>query len=191
MNIKYFAFILGVLAIIVAGVWFSFPKTVTSPIIEPPVIPTISSFEECEKAGHPIVNGVRRQCTTPDGRTFAEETEEQITYTNATSDQIKIDTPFPGAVTGKSFSVRGSARGMWFFEASFPIEVIDAQGVRIAISIAQAQGEWMTENFVPYIAEITVPASFIGDATLVLHKDNPSGLAEHDASISFPITIEY
>lgn len=114
-----------------------------------------------------------------------------IHYTNASSDLIVVELPFPGAVTGKEFSVIGKARGTWFFEASFPIELVDAAGKQIAQGIAQAQGEWMTEDFVPFRADIKVPESFIGPATLILRKDNPSGLSEHDASLSFSIVVEY
>jgi hypothetical protein len=123
---------------------------------------------------------------------------QAITYKNATVDLIKVELPFPGAVTGKEFSVIGQARGFWFFEASFPIEVLDEKGQVLAKGIAQAEpdpqtGEinWMTENFVPFKALIKIPQTYIGPATLVLHKDNPSGLPENDASISFSFTIEY
>jgi hypothetical protein len=118
---------------------------------------------------------------------------EKITYTNTTTDLIQVELPFPGAVVGKDFSVIGRARGNWFFEASFPIEVLDKDGKSLAISIAQPQNgeEWMTTNFVNFKSDIKIPQTYIGPATLVLRKDNPSGLAEHDASISFPITIEY
>jgi hypothetical protein len=115
----------------------------------------------------------------------------QITYINSTSDLIQVELPFPGAVTGKEFSVIGKARGVWFFEASFPVEVLDKDGKTLFIGPAQAQGEWMTENFVPFKIDIKIPQSYIGPATLVLRKDNPSGMAEHDASISFKFTIEY
>lgn len=114
-----------------------------------------------------------------------------ISYTNASADLITIELPFPGAVTGKSFSVIGKARGPWFFEASFPVEVLDKNGTRLASGIAQAQGDWMTPDFVGFKADIVVPDSYIGPATLLLRKDNASGLPEHDASVSFPITIEY
>ena len=123
---------------------------------------------------------------------------EKITYINASADNIVVELPFPGAVTGKEFSVIGKARGPWFFEASFPVEVLDENGNRLAIAVAQAQpdpitGEinWMTTEFVPFKAEVKVPESYIGPATLTLHRDNASGLPEHDASISFPIIIEY
>ena len=140
-------------------------------------------------------------------KNLAETTQDvlppQITYINATSDLIEVELPFPGAVTGKEFGVIGQARGYWFFEASFPIELLDKDGKTIAVGIAQAEGEWMTENFVPFRADLKVGFDFqgepiagvspdyIGPATLVLHKDNPSGLPENDASISFPITVEY
>ncbi len=119
------------------------------------------------------------------------QTLNTITYTKSSSDLITVELPFPGAVTGKDFSVIGKARGVWFFEASFPIELRDANNKLLYTAIATAEGDWMTENFVPFKAEINAPASYIGKATLVLRKENASGLSEHDASISFPVTVEY
>lgn len=114
-----------------------------------------------------------------------------ISYANASADMIRVSTPPPGAVVGKEFKVMGEARGNWFFEASFPIEVYGKNGEKLATGIAQAQGEWMTTDFVPYVADIKVPDSYIGPATVVLRKDNPSGEARFDASASYQITIEY
>ncbi len=115
----------------------------------------------------------------------------EITYVNASSDMIVPELPFPGAVTGKEFSVIGTARGNWYFEASFPIEVLDKDGNTLVQSYATAQGEWMTTEFVPFKGEVKIPETYIGPATLVLHKDNASGEPDKDASISFPIVIEY
>jgi hypothetical protein len=114
-----------------------------------------------------------------------------ITYFNASADLIKVELPFPGAVTGKQFSVIGQARGQWFFEASFPIELQNTQGQTLTTAIAQAKTDWMTTDFVPFKADLVVPENYIGPATLILKKDNPSGLPEHEASIAFPITVEY
>ena len=110
---------------------------------------------------------------------------------NASANDIMVELPFPGAVTGKEFSVIGRARGMWFFEASFPIEVRDRNNALLAQGIATAGSDWMTEEFVPFRADLKVLDSYIGPATLILKKDNPSGMPEKDASISFPFTIEY
>lgn len=115
----------------------------------------------------------------------------QVNYINSSKDLIQIELPFPGAVTGKEFSVLGKARGNWYFEASFPIDVLDKNGKVLVQTHAEAQGDWMTTNFVPFKAVVKVPANYIGPATLVLKKDNPSGLPQYDASASFHFTIEY
>jgi len=115
----------------------------------------------------------------------------EVTYVNSSADNIVVELPFPGAVTGKEFKVIGQARGPWFFEADFPVEVLDKDGNSLALAIATAEGEWMTTEFVPFSADITVPESYIGPATLVLYKDNPSDMRELDASMSFPFVIEY
>ena len=120
-----------------------------------------------------------------------ENITEKITYTNASDDVISVELPFPGAVVGKKFSVLGKARGNWFFEASFPVEVLDKDGKVLASGVAQAKSDWMTTNFVEFKADLSVPESYIGKGTLILKKDNPSGMPEKDASISFPINIEY
>lgn len=115
--------------------------------------------------------------------------EAKITYINATADKIVPELPFPGAVTGKEFTAIGKARGTWYFEASFPVTLLDKDGNKLVETYATAQGEWMTTEFVPFTSQ-SISTTYTGPATLVLHKDNPSGLPEHDASISFPITIE-
>lgn len=117
--------------------------------------------------------------------------KEDTIYNNASANDIVIELPYPDAVTGKEFSVIGRARGSWFFEGSFPLEVLDENGKSIAVGYAQAEGEWMTTEFVPFKGEIKVPESYIGKAVLVLKKDNPSGIPEKDASISFKFNIEY
>jgi hypothetical protein len=116
---------------------------------------------------------------------------EKFSYNNASSDNITVNLPYPGAVVGKEFSVIGKARGTWFFEASFPVQVLDKDGNVLFATPAQAQSDWMTENFVSFKADIQIPQSYIGPATLILEKDNPSGILSKDASISFPINIEY
>ena len=95
-------------------------------------------------------------------------------------DLIRIITPRPGATVTSPLRVRGEARGTWFFEASFPVRLVDADGHEIAVVPAQAQGEWMTERFVPFEAVLEFSASAAGTrGTLILEKNNASGLPEH------------
>ncbi len=112
------------------------------------------------------------------------------TYVNADAQKIVVDVPTPGASVGKSFTVSGKARGGWYLEASFPLEVLSSTGTQLLIQPVQAQGEWMTPEFVPFSSMISIPAWYTGAATLILHNDNPSGMPENAASISIPITIQ-
>lgn len=83
-------------------------------------------------------------------------------------------------------TLRGEARGPWFFEGSFPVQLIDNLGNEIATGVAQADGEWMTEDFVPFTATITFSTT-AKSGGIVLKKDNPSGEPENDASVTVPV----
>jgi hypothetical protein len=174
-------FILAIAILVVGLMFFRKPENTT---------PVILSFEDCMNAGYPVMESYPRKCRTPLGVTYTEKINDGLTYMNAGTDLIKIESPLPGAIVSKNFNVTGQARGTWFFEASFPITLLDSTGNILSQNIAQAQNDWMTENFVPFKAEISVPNSYTGPGTLILHKDNPSGLAQHDASVSFNIIIE-
>ena len=86
--------------------------------------------------------------------------------------------------------VSGEARGSWYFEATFPVVLLDGNGEVIAEWYAQAQGEWMTTDFVPYKGELIFDAPSTPTGTLILKKSNPSGLPRHDASVTVPVTFE-
>jgi hypothetical protein len=116
--------------------------------------------------------------------------ETETTAADATSDQIKVTNPLPNQAIQSPLIIEGEARGIWFFEATFPVKLLDANGNIIAAHFAQAQGEWMTEDFVSFKAQIEFekPASDTG--VLVLEKDNPSGLPENDAKIEIPVRFD-
>jgi len=87
--------------------------------------------------------------------------------------------------------ITGEARGTWFFEASFPVILTDKNGGVIAQNLATAKGEWMTENFVPFEANIEfIKPKNSKNGTLILKKDNPSGLPENDGTYEIPIIFE-
>lgn len=94
----------------------------------------------------------------------------------------------PNAQIASPMTLTGRARGPWYFEASFPIELRDSNNTLLATAIAQAQGDWMTENWVPFTAPLSFPAQPAGSTgTLVLKKDNPSGEPQNDASLVVPV----
>ncbi|TFG35496.1 MAG: hypothetical protein E4H47_01350 [Parcubacteria group bacterium] len=102
---------------------------------------------------------------------------------------IKVSIPSPDQEIQSPFTIKGEARGYWFFEASFPVQLLDESGNIIKQTIAQAQGEWMTEDFVPFEALLTFSVPKDQKGTLVFKKDNPSGLPENDAEVRVPVLL--
>jgi len=86
--------------------------------------------------------------------------------------------------------VSGQARGTWFFEATFPIKIIDEQGNILGSSFVRAKSDWMTEDFVEFEGELTFSTSVAVKGFLVLSKDNPSGLPQYDKELRIPVNIK-
>jgi len=120
--------------------------------------------------------------------TCGQQNNNPIATTTA-STEIKVSTPLSGATVSNPLTVAGQAIGNWFFEASFPIELVDDQGKILGQSFVQAQGDWMTENFVPFKGEISYQAAATTTGKLILKNDNPSGLAQNEKKIEIPVLI--
>ena len=66
--------------------------------------------------------------------------------------------------------------------------LVNWDGLIIAEGHAEAQSDWMTEEFVPFKAVLTFNApAYKNYGTLILRKDNPSGLPEHDDALEIPV----
>jgi len=102
-------------------------------------------------------------------------------------DFIRVETPRANEIISSPLVVRGMARGVWFFEGSFPIKLLDENGNVLAYIPAQAQGEWMTNDFVPFEAKINFSVPVVRNGILILEKDNPSGLSEYADELRMPI----
>lgn len=105
-------------------------------------------------------------------------------------DIISITRPHAFAEVSSPLFVKGNARGTWYFEASFPVKLYDARGVLIAQHYATAQSDWMTTEFVPFESTLEFSISSSQQGTLVLEKDNPSGLPEHADEIRIPVILK-
>lgn len=106
-------------------------------------------------------------------------------------DLIVVETPQPNSVLPSSFEIKGQARGYWFFEASFPIVLLAEDGTVLLESYVMTADEWMTEDFVSFAKtfQFEKPEN-VKRGTLILKKDNPSGLPEHDDALEIPILFE-
>lgn len=145
-------------------------------------IASILSFQECSEH-YPVMESYPRQCKTPDGRTFAEDIGNEMEK----QDLIRIFSPRPNTIVKSPLDITGEARGYWFFEASFPVKIFDANNVLLGSGIAQAESDWMTENFVSFESNIEFQTSTTKTGTLILEKDNPSGLPQYEDKLTVPI----
>lgn len=112
----------------------------------------------------------------------------EITETENQASVI-VDMPEAQSVVASPLAVTGKARGNWFSEASFPVEIIDGNGKPLGSGIAQAEGEWMTTAYVPFKATVVFTGAQTVNGFLLMKKDNPSGLPENDATIAIPVTF--
>lgn len=103
-------------------------------------------------------------------------------------DLLQVDSPLPGAEVTSPVTIKGKARGQWYFEASFPIKLYDANGKLLAQLPARAQGDWMTTEYVPFSATFAFESD-TATGTLVLQNDNPSGLPANQKTVSVPLSF--
>ena len=97
-------------------------------------------------------------------------------------ESVVLYEPIGGTTISSPLVLKGEALGTWFFEASFPIELRDSNGVVIAQTVAQAKEDWMTEEFVSFEATLVFDKPDSETGALLLKKDNPSDDPERDAT---------
>lgn len=105
------------------------------------------------------------------------------------SDTVVVTNPRPDQTITSPIAITGQATGAWYFEAQFPVRLLDSEGKTIGTSTAIAQGEWTTEDLVPFVAELTFTKPETSTGTLVLQNDNPSGLAENE--MEFIVSVKF
>lgn len=101
--------------------------------------------------------------------------------------QIHVTSLQPNDVVTSPLTITGEARGTWFFEASFPVVLQDANGKVIAAKAATALGDWMTEDFVPFTVTLTFDKPATETGTLILEKDNPSDNPQFANQLTLPV----
>jgi hypothetical protein len=141
----------------------------------------VDSFKKCVELGFPVAEIYPRKCTAGN-KTFSEEVKF-MQY----KDLVKIVSPLPDETVESPLVIRGEARGNWYFEASFPAKLIDENGKEVISLPVQAKGDWMTTEYVPFETTMVFVKPQTPTGTLILKKDNPSGLPENDDEIRIPV----
>lgn len=102
-------------------------------------------------------------------------------------DLLIVDSVLPNQIITSPLTIIGSARGSWYFEATFPVLILDEQGNILAEHYAEAKDSWMTNDFVPFEAVLNFKIPITQKGTIVLKKSNPSGLIENEDELRIPI----
>jgi len=142
-------------------------------------------FDRCVSMGNPVMESYPRRCK--DGQqTYTEYIGNELSKL----DLIKTNSPRPNSLISSPLIISGEARGTWYFEADFPVELRDGNDEVIAQGVATAKTDWMTEEFVEFYLELefAIPSTEYG--SLIFKKDNPSGLKEYDDFLEVPIIFE-
>lgn len=117
-----------------------------------------------------------------------------IMYTPASAaSMIKPTSPIVNATLHPStpVSIAGEAKGIWFFEGTFPIELTTANGAVISSGVAHATSDWATTSFVGFTGTLGYnPQPQNSKGYIVLKRDNPSGLPQNDASVKIPVIFQ-
>ncbi|KKS28649.1 MAG: hypothetical protein UU89_C0031G0008 [Parcubacteria group bacterium GW2011_GWC2_42_11] len=148
-----------------------------------------------EEVPEPIVTKENNTIPEKVSDTITPEENENVSTPLAYKDVIVVRNLNAGGITSPLI-IEGEARGTWYFEASFPVVLTNWDGLIIAEGHAEAQSDWMTEEYVPFKATLTFTPpyktgdqDFMKNGSLILKKDNPSGLPEHDDAFEIPITF--
>lgn len=117
-----------------------------------------------------------------------EEPCEEGTHTSL----IRVSSPAENQEITSPLTIEGEAVGNWFFEASFPVVLVNWDGLIIAQGIATAQSDWMTTDFVPFeaVLEFEADTQVSNRGALILKKDNPSGLPQYDDALEIPVLFK-
>lgn len=120
-----------------------------------------------------------------------DDARSSMMYTSQKGVTVRVYVPLAHSKLVSPVAVLGQVPGNWSYEASFPMKLIDGNGKVIAQGAGQLLGDWMTDQLVPFSGKLTYSSSGVmhGDGSLVLQKDNPSGLAAKDDSVSVPVKL--
>lgn len=144
----------------------------------------VSSFDECVKAGNSVMESYPEKCVS-NGKTFVRDIGNELELRN----QIRITNPRPNQIVTTPLDITGEAVGNWFWEATFQVSIVDANGKSLGVGYATSTGEWMMEEFVPFSAKVEFSKPGAQTGKLILEKANPSALPENSATLIVPVSF--
>lgn len=175
MNNRTILQILVLVAVALAIVFFV-PRNQEAPKL------VVTDFDSCQQAGGTMVDGEPVKCVTSDGRIFEEADHAEP--------DVVLEQPVYGDLVTSPLTVKGKARGTWFFEANIPVTLKDETGKLLAQKGFMTDSNWMTTDYVPFEGTLEFDPGDVEYGILIISKDNPSGLPENDAAFAIPLRFK-
>ncbi len=118
--------------------------------------------------------------------TTAAMTTQQLTL--SPDGHVAISLPHAGDLVTSPAAIEGTVvGGGWFFEASFPITIVDADGTVLGQASAQALGDWTSTGTVPFAASVPFTTPHSATGTIFFAKYNASGNPKDVGSFSMEV----
>lgn len=103
---------------------------------------------------------------------------------------ILISSPKINEKIKSPLKIEGKARGFWFFEAQFTVELFDANKNFLGKTILTAKDNWMTEDFVSFEGKLDFLPPSASFGSLKFSSANASGLPENQKIFEMPVQFE-
>ncbi|MFT3727442.1 MAG: Gmad2 immunoglobulin-like domain-containing protein [Terricaulis sp.] len=129
-------------------------------------------------------------CSPAPTTTAQQPTPVQAAIAPADLNLASVTTPMAGAQSKSPLIVTGIAPNNWYFEASFPVRVIDLNNQVLAEGPAQAQSDWTVQGPVQFKAELNFLVLTETHATLVLQEDMPGENKPAPREVRIPVILE-
>ncbi len=154
------------------------------------------SIEPEIKALSELLDGREQATTTIEEKKLIIETSTAEQSTSSTETKVMPDqstveliSPQSDELLRSPYRVEGRASGGWFFEATLPVVLKTASGVTLVETYGQADKDWMTSDWVNFHADLLFVPNGEKMGVLIIKKDNPSGLPENEAQVSYPVRL--
>ncbi|MFH0755282.1 MAG: Gmad2 immunoglobulin-like domain-containing protein [bacterium] len=112
-------------------------------------------------------------------------------YLSNTIMPIIVDNIKDNQIVSNPIKIEGRAKEFWFFENSFPIELVDTNGNILATTTGQAQSNQSLVDFINFTAVLEyIKSTSTSRALIVLNNYNTSGNPEFNKSIFIPVILK-
>jgi hypothetical protein len=106
-------------------------------------------------------------------------------------ESVYISSPRVDTKLTSPLTITGTVPAGWIFEGVFPIRLEEDSGTILAQGLAKEKipGSWQSGKPVDFTTTLTFTKSYIGQASLILERANPSGNPTKSDSYGVPVSL--